>query len=100
MGLMGQESVIFSEITQYITLPVLSIVILYIYLYTWKNTVGKVKTNTLIILCGIILFMIGQVAHTPTAIELVGEIASTTISPLLMMVGLGLFYGGLVRGQK
>ena len=100
MGLMGRESIIFSEITQYITLPVLSIVILYIYIYTWKNTVGRVRTNTFIILCGIILCMIGQVAHTPTAIELVGDIIATYVSPVLMMIGLGMFYGGLVRGQK
>jgi len=94
------NSVVISIIMQYATLPVLAIVILWIYLYTMIKTVGRVRENTIIIFIGIILFMIGQMAHTPTAADLLGDWVNYYASPLLMIIGLTLFYIGLTRSSK
>ncbi|MHA1819637.1 MAG: hypothetical protein ACTSU2_03005 [Promethearchaeota archaeon] len=98
-SLLGQDTVILSEYTQYFTVPILGIVIPLIYLYTAIITTGRVRANSIIIMFGIIVFILGQMAHTPTAVQLLGDFLKIA-SPVLMLVGILIFYYGLVRGNE
>ncbi|MHA1339621.1 MAG: hypothetical protein ACTSRZ_05795 [Promethearchaeota archaeon] len=100
LTILGLSSVVVSIILQYATLPVLGVVILWIYVYTAIKTTGRVRQNTIIVLVGIIIFMVGQMAHTPTAIDLFGDWVTFYTSPILLITGLATFYYGLVRRIK
>ena len=82
-----------------ITIPVLGVIIPVMYFIIAKNTTGRLRNISLVILLGIFLFEVGQMAHTSTARELVGEFV-VWASPLFMLMGLIIIGIGFYKSNE
>ena len=77
------QNALLSQILLYGTMPVLGGIIIIIYAYLTFKSTGSIKTDSFLILIGIIFFSVGQMAHTSTAIKILGS-----ISPVLAAIGM------------
>ena len=66
-----------------VRMPVLGGIIIIIYAYLTFKSTGSIKTDSFLILIGIIFFSVGQMAHTSTAIKILGSIL-----PVLAAIGM------------
>ena len=76
--------------TQYLTIPVLAVFIIMLYFITMLKSTGNVRTSSLIMSIGIILFAVGEMGNTNTATSLFPW--AYYAAPLLMIGGLICMY--------
>ncbi|MHA1293697.1 MAG: hypothetical protein ACTSQJ_13645 [Promethearchaeota archaeon] len=79
-----------SQIVQYGIVSILALTILLIYIYVTIKSTGNIRKSSLLMTIGIILFELGQIAHTSTARELFP--ISVVIGPIVMITALILLY--------
>lgn len=73
-------------IAQTVIIPILAVVILLIYLRVSIKSTGEIRKSALIMTFGIILFELGQVAHTNTAKAMFWWV--DIVGPIIMIVAL------------
>ncbi|MHA1268381.1 MAG: hypothetical protein ACTSPY_01220 [Candidatus Helarchaeota archaeon] len=88
----------YKETIQLFMIPIVAVIIPFIYFYTAIKTSGEIRRTSLIIGIGIIIFILGQAAHSINVWDLFAyEIAYTLYyfaSPIgLIIGGILLFYG-------
>lgn len=88
-----------SQIVQMLVVSVLGLVVLFIYIYVAIKSMGEIRKSAIIMTIGILLFEIGQIAHTTVAIALLGDLA-IVIAPILMTVALTLLYFAVIKGYS
>lgn len=79
-----------SQLVQYAVVSTLALFMLFIYIYMAIKSTGNIRKSSVIMTIGILLFEIGQIAHTSAAETLVP--ASVYLWPIFMIVALILLY--------
>ena len=85
----------FKSISQTIIVSIIGLFIPLIYLYVAYKGSGDIRKNSLIVAIGILIFLIGQTAHSSTFFDL--GFIYFIISPVCMLVGGIIFLYGLLR---
>lgn len=80
-----------SQIVQYAVVSTLGLFMLFIYIYVAIKSTGNIRSSAVLMAIGILIFELGQIAHTSAAIALLGNIA-IILAPILMTAALILLY--------
>ena len=89
---------VYKEIIQLIMIPIVAILVPAIYIYTAAKISGKIRKNSLIIAFSLIIFILGQSAHSTNVWDIfpyaIAEQLYYIVSPIgLLIGGIMLFYG-------